>query len=80
MNEVDLPSKSFYLLPSLNFLHSSYIHVSFFSCYMYVSSFFFISDLVRITLEEDLALRGFTPLMCNDQQTVYTYEGIDMVS
>lgn len=34
---------------------------------------------VKINLDEDVSLRGFTPLMCNDQPPVFTRKDVDMV-
>lgn len=40
----------------------------------------FFLDLIKITLEEDTALRGFTPLMCNAQPASYTHKQVEMVT
>lgn len=38
------------------------------------------ASLLRITLDEDVALRGFTPLMCNAQQPVFTHKNVELVT
>lgn len=51
------------------------IHLSFVFSFNVVGA-----SLLRITLDEDVALRGFTPLMCNAQQPVYTHKNVEMVT
>jgi hypothetical protein len=57
-------------------------HITLISFYVFptVPKIFFSTDYELVRLPEDATLCGFTPLMYNDQEPIYTSKETDMVS
>jgi hypothetical protein len=57
-------------------------HIALISFYVFptVPKIFFSTDYELVRLPEDATLCGFTPLMYNDQEPIYTNKETDMVS